>query len=354
MNAGPTRRAFVRVDGASTIASSLVFVPLINFSSAVNYRSVDDLNRCLLDSLHRVPRDVDLVAGIPRSGLLPANLLALYLNRPLTDLAGLVEGRLIRSGDYRAPASQLIDPRDARRILLVDDSVSTGRQLERALESLRDAGLASRLTTLAVYVTSRALSRVDITCEVCELPRFFEWNLMQHDRMPEFAVDLDGVLCCDPTDAENDDGPAYAAFLRRAEPRFIPSRPIGAIVTCRLEKYRAPTEAWLGEHGVIYGELVMMDLPDQQTREALGSHAAFKAAAYSGSDACLFIESSWEQAQAIARISGKPVISLEHPGVAHPSSASRWRSMLQRTRERPREMLLKPYVRLQRRLQRLV
>ena len=329
-------------------------MPLINFGSTVNYRSVDDLNRCLLENLHRVPRDVDVVAGIPRSGLLPANLLALYLNRPLTDLAGLLEGRLIESGDYRAPASQLEDPRDARRILLVDDSVSTGRQLEHAMESLRDVGLASRITTLAVYVTSSTQRRVDVACGVCEQSRFFEWNLMQHDRMPEFAVDLDGVLCCDPTDAENDDGEAYAAFLRRAEPRFIPTRPIGSIVTCRLEKYRDATEAWLRELGVAYGELVMMDLPDKQTREASGSHAAFKAEAYSRSDACLFIESSWQQAQAIARISGKPVISLEGQAVAQPPAASRWRRALQHTRERPRDLLLEPYVRLQRRLQRLV
>ena len=329
-------------------------MPLINLGSAVNYRSVDDLNRCLLENLHRVPRDVDVVAGIPRSGLLPANLLALYLNRPLTDLAGLLEGRLIEFGKYRAPASRIADPRDARRILLVDDSVSTGRQLERALEALRDAGLASRVTTLSVYVTSSALSGVDIACEVCEQPRFFEWNLMQHDRMPEFAVDLDGVLCCDPTDIQNDDGPAYAAFLSSAEPRFLPTRPIGSIVTCRLEKYRAATEAWLREHGISYRELVMMDLPDRQAREASGSHAAFKATAYARSDACLFVESSWAQAQDIARISGKPVISLERQAVAQPSTASRWRGVLRRTRERSRDLLLTPYIRLQRRLQRLV
>ncbi|HEX5369224.1 MAG TPA: phosphoribosyltransferase, partial [Dehalococcoidia bacterium] len=211
-----------------------------------------------------------------------------------------------------------------------------------------------RVTTLAVYVTSSSLQRVDFACEVCEQPRFFEWNLMQHDRLPEFCVDLDGVLCCDPTDTENDDGLAYTDFLRDAEPRFIPTRPVGSIVTCRLEKYRDATEAWLAQHGVSYGELVMMDLPDKQAREASGSHAAFKAAAYSRSDSCLFVESSWTQAQAIARISGKPVISLEQQAVAQPNVASQWRRVLQRTRQRPREVLLKPYVQLQRKLQRFV
>jgi len=37
-------------------------------------------------------------------------------------------------------------------------------------------------------------------------------------------------------------------------------------VTCRLEKYREETEAWLDEHGVTYDNLVMMDHPDMEAR----------------------------------------------------------------------------------------
>ena len=46
----------------------------------MNYRNIDDLNHCILQHLSILPRDFDLIVGIPRSGMFPANLLALYLN----------------------------------------------------------------------------------------------------------------------------------------------------------------------------------------------------------------------------------------------------------------------------------
>ena len=48
----------------------------------MNYRSFADMNNDLVRNLARFPHDVDLIVGIPRSGMLPANLLALYLNKP--------------------------------------------------------------------------------------------------------------------------------------------------------------------------------------------------------------------------------------------------------------------------------
>ncbi len=50
----------------------------------MNYRNIDDLNHCILQHLSILPRDFDLIVGIPRSGMFPANLLALYLNLPVT------------------------------------------------------------------------------------------------------------------------------------------------------------------------------------------------------------------------------------------------------------------------------
>ncbi len=64
----------------------------------MNFRSIQDLNEAIVRGLPRIPRDVDLVVGIPRSGLLAGSILALHLNVPLTDLQGLIEGRTIQSG----------------------------------------------------------------------------------------------------------------------------------------------------------------------------------------------------------------------------------------------------------------
>lgn len=51
-------------------------------------------------------------------------------------------------------------------------------------------------------------------------------------------MDIDGVLCADPTPEENDDGEKYRHFLLNTPPLFIPKVTIGTLVTSRLEKYR--------------------------------------------------------------------------------------------------------------------
>jgi uncharacterized HAD superfamily protein len=75
---------------------------------------------------------------------------------------------------------------------------------------------------------------------------------MHHGHLLKYCcVDIDGVLCLDPTDCQNDDGAAYEKFLEEAVPMLAPTRPIGALVTSRLEKYRGLTEKWLAKHVII-------------------------------------------------------------------------------------------------------
>jgi uncharacterized HAD superfamily protein len=145
---------------------------------------------------------------------------------------------------------------------------------------------------------------------------------MHHKFLAQCCVDIDGVLCLDPTEAENDDGPAYEKFLSEALPLFGPTRKIGWLVTSRLEKYRALTEAWLAKHGIQYDKLIMLDLPSKAERQRLGVHGSFKADFYRKSDAILFIESEHQQALKIAELSGKPVLCVETHLVTYPDALS--------------------------------
>lgn len=145
---------------------------------------------------------------------------------------------------------------------------------------------------------------------------------MHHVVMEESCVDIDRVLCLDPTGQQNDDGEAYRRFLSEALPLHATSRRIGYLVTSRLEKYRHLTEAWLKAQGIEYGRLVMLDLPSAAERRRLGAHGSFKAEFYRKSDATLFIESEHEQAEMIARLSGKPVLCIETNRIHLPDSLS--------------------------------
>lgn len=277
----------------------------------MNYRSLADLNDTIITNLHRLPRDIDLVVGVPRSGLLAANLLSLVSNIPLTDLDSFLQGRVYSSGTTKRTAQLDRDLADMRRILVLDDSISSGAAMREARERIAAAGLQADILFAAVYGIRASHPEVDFVFEQVKLPRIFQWNFMHHIVLEQACVDIDGVLCLDPTDQENDDGDAYRRFLDKAVPLHTTSRRIGWLVTSRLEKYRDLTEAWLKRQGIEYGELVMLDLPSKKERQRLGAHGSFKAEFYRKSDSTLFIESEERQAETIARLSGKPVLCVE-------------------------------------------
>jgi orotate phosphoribosyltransferase len=279
----------------------------------VEYRSVAQLDDAVVSWLAALPRDIDIVAGIPRSGLLVANLLALHLNVPMTDIAGLIEGRVIQSGArYKG-----IDPRQflskPRHVLVVDDSLCSGSAMRKVQADLAAAALPHRLTFAAVYMAPEASldGDVDLYREIVPMPRVFEWNLMHGTVLANSCMDIDGVLCLDPTDEENDDGEEYLRFLRNTPALLLPTSPVGWLVTSRLEKYRAQTEEWLARHKVRFGELRMMQYPDMAARRAARAYARFKADIYVETGAWLFIESSAELSVQIAQLAGRSVFCTE-------------------------------------------
>jgi uncharacterized HAD superfamily protein/adenine/guanine phosphoribosyltransferase-like PRPP-binding protein len=289
----------------------------------MNFRSVADLNRTIMHGSAVLPAQIDLVIGIPRSGLLAANLLALHLNLPLTDVEGYIAGRLLQSG-HRKQSSQKsadIDARHFRKVLVLDDSILSGKAMRKARQQLEQVKGDAELVFAAVYAAPSARSEVDFYFEEVADPRVFEWNFMHHLAvMPKSCIDIDGVLCHDPTEDQNDDGPLYRKFIEEARPLLIPSVPVGWLVTSRLEKFRAETEGWLRKHGVDYKNLIMLDLPDKESRLAAMAHAPFKAKIYKQADAILFVESNHAQAIEIAAIAGKPVLSIEKQCMVYPSS----------------------------------
>jgi uncharacterized HAD superfamily protein len=281
----------------------------------MHFRSIADLYKDVWRGLSRVPHDIDVVVGIPRSGMLPATIIALARNLPLAEIDGFAAGRTLGVGHTRREdtgAGSFV------HALVIDDSCRTGASMREAREKL--AHLGCRITFAAVYGTGAITGEIDLVFAAVPEPRVFEWNVLHHPIVSRSCFDIDGVLCVDPTEAENDDGARYLSFLAEAIPLHRPRREIAMLVTSRLEKYRAPTEDWLERHGIRYGELRMLDLPDAAARRRLGAHAGFKAEVYRGSSCALFVESELHQARDIARLAGKPVLSLQGPQMLVPGA----------------------------------
>lgn len=278
---------------------------------ALNFMSFNMLDRLLIQNLHRIPHDIDVVVGVPRSGLILANLISCYLNKPLTDVSGVIAGKLFDAGNTKNKTDWARDFSTVKKILVVEDSVYAGKSINQVKKRLALVNVEK--IYLAAFVTPQAVNMVDLFFAVVPTPRIFEWNYMHHGILKSCCMDFDGVLCADPTPEQNDDGEKYRDFLLNAPPKFIPSQPVGFIVTARLKKYAPETQLWLHKHNVRYGSLIMLNLDSAEQRRALGIHANFKAQVYSSiKNSPLFIESDPRQAQLIAQLSKKDVLCVEN------------------------------------------
>lgn len=304
----------------------------------MRYVTISELSQMIRSNLWKIPHDIDLVIGIPRSGLMAANMVALYLNKRLSDIDSFVDGRILPCGETR---SQYVSNDEIRKILVVDDSVNEGAAMAKAKQKLAPLFHKYEFIFFAPITTSSGSRLIDIYAEIIDGRRIFEWNLFHHSIINEACLDMDGVLCCDPE--VDDDGEIYSNFIKNAPPLFIPTTHVGTIVTCRLEKYRSITEDWLKRNHVEYNKLLMLDFPNRDARRQWGKHGEYKGEYYKNSSATLFIESSKQQAEKIAAISQKPVICIETNSLIE----------VPKTDKRPRSRiitLLKRYPNLYRRI----
>jgi uncharacterized HAD superfamily protein len=287
----------------------------------INFRSITDLDRAIARNLWKLDRSsFDVVVGIPRSGIAPAGIISTYLQKPFATLEGLIAGQVHGRSGHLATAR-------ARRILLVDDTSNKGGAMARAVGQLRQFDRKLEITRCAVfgpYQVEDPAAIIDVWFEDCIGPRGFAWNMWKHTRARKWAFDFDGVLCRDPSKAENDDGERYREFLLTAPPLFLPQREIGHIITSRLEKWRPETEAWLGRLGVEYQQLHMLDLPDKAARmHAMrsGGRGGWKAGIARAVGVELMVESCHKQARIIAREAGIPVFCTELMQTFEPGEA---------------------------------
>ena len=245
-----------------------------------------------------LPRELDVIIGVPRSGMLPASILALHRNVRLTTVEMLAQEQVLEGG-------QRDQHKKIKTGLVIDDSILTGRSLRTAAETLRHVKV--KLFYAGVYLKPGAESTYLYHRKV-PIPRIFEWNWLHSYWSQRACFDIDGVLCRDPTSEENDDGLRYRKFIHTATPKHIPTVEIHTLVTSRLEKYRIDTAKWLDKYKIRYQSLIMHPAGTKQARMQAGDHAQRKADAYIKSGCHLFVESSTRQAKTIAEIAKRPVL----------------------------------------------
>jgi len=247
------------------------------------YASYGDMWRWVLDMAGRMP-EVDAVAGVPVSGLVPAAMLSAATGVKCVSLDNV--------------------PDNIKRLLVVEDASGFAKFRQQRLGQAP----GREVVYGAVYACDAA-SNLDLIGCIADKPRVFTWNLFKTDKSRSIAYDMDGVLCVNPTAEQIDYAARYSNFIATTKPIRKTYTELGWIVSGRMERYRVETEQWLTENGIQYREIVLTGNDHKHTMEA---HAQYKADWYLSHPECLlYVESHPRQAARIAELSGKAVVCAE-------------------------------------------
>jgi hypothetical protein len=264
------------------------------FGGKMQYRNLTNLSSLIRANIHRVNRmpEIDVIAGIPRSGMIAAAQIATLTNKPLASVGELLETawRVPRHGGrWRTPPP-------ISTILLVDDSISGGQTMSRVRESLLEIYPGRRIIHFAVFRKESSPSfdlADDIWLETVPGPRVFEWNWNRHPFVKNAVLDIDGVIST----------PTKPGWREQGYPLWIPKHQVLALATGRWEDDRKPTEEWLAKHGVQYSKLYMSG-PEQKAHTT-------KVKAMIETGATWMVESNVKQAQYIRMRTGRPVLCTD-------------------------------------------
>lgn len=271
----------------------------------ITIKNITDMNNTISKNLLKIKNlgSIDAVVGIPRSGLLPATIISTHLQLPLSDIENY------KNNKFYLPSGKVVELGKNKNILLVDDSILNGNAMEKALSYISTFNFDDKIIKFVVWATDKNKNKkelLDLYCDICPTPRAFQWNLWKHNRLKYWALDMDGVICRDPTNEENDRGTRYLNFIENATPLYPVNSAVKYIITGRLEKFRKPTEKWLKRHNIKYDKLIMKQTDNKN------DHAENKASIINTlNDIELYIESSKKQAINISKLVSIPVWCTE-------------------------------------------
>jgi len=272
------------------------------------YLTYADLSRDSIDFASAIAgKGYTGIVGVPRSGLIAASQVAVFLGLPLLTLnpAGRVQ---TVGGGLRMKKKAAVLPSN-KKLLVLEDSCASGRSMRNVKDKLKHDNRTVEYG--AIYATPHTTDLLDVWHKELPLPHWFEWNWPGNwyfNAHLGLGCDWDGILNRDFTAEEDDDGDLYIKTMMDMTPSLVVSPiKLGFIVTARLEKYRSYCEYWLKRNGMQVDKLIMGPWATKEERagRCMGS---WKADMLEEHGVGLYIESCPAQARVISRRRDTPVI----------------------------------------------
>lgn len=255
------------------------------------------------------PNTVAIIA-CPRSGLIPAAIVATACHLPLAELMPNGQVRQIGAGGRGWNWTKA----DSPHFLLVDDSLHSGGRIAVARKQLEGFNVSFAV----VYAMDP--TKVDHCARVLDKVHLFQWNWANngivcsrtYDQRIKggFGFDMDGLICEDPSFVHNDFNLIQVEdWLRNVQPKNLPRyAELEFICSYRLEKHRGLTEEWLAKWGIKYKRLILCPATSFEQRGLRYHPARLKAEALRNSTCKIFFESNRQQAKDICDWSKKATI----------------------------------------------
>jgi len=281
-----------------------------------HYITIADLASTIRQNFYKTPHDIDFVIGVPRSGMLPAVIIAEHLNVALIDVDSFIHGAKPTGGNRLHFRQWRAKPHP--KVLVVDDTYFSGTAMKNTRSKLEPFKKEFEFIYCVAYREGMSVPQLDFWYgDVSDYTAkgfqcIYEYNFLNHySHVMDLCIyDMDGLLCVDPPSDRNTE--QYESYIKDATPLLCPTMPFGKICTYRISKYRDITQNWLQKHNIKCKELIMFDAQTREERDTSGiGPADFKANYFKNDPALLFVESDDWQARRIHELTGKQVLCTQ-------------------------------------------
>lgn len=303
-------------------------IKFININKGLSDKNIEwiSISRLAEDSIKLIqyvePNTIGII-GVPRSGMIPASIVATHTNLPLFNISKS-RGIVYTGGGFRENYLKYNDIYG--HYLLVDDSVCSGNQIieiKKMIELLNRNNIKKGLPEIEVrysVVYASSPDFVDYYSVVHNKIHIFEWNIFNNFCIEGITpikclsggccLDWDGILNsdCDFKHTSNNEEDVVN-WIKTVKPhRWLPRlSKVPAIISFRLEKHRRYCLDWLEKWGIECNLLKLHPANTFEERDRNFDVAGYKGKFFKDSDYSLFFESCPVQSQIIANVACKPV-----------------------------------------------
>lgn len=271
----------------------------------INYKSYSDLVRDIKENISKINNDYELVVGIPRSGMIPAYIISSILNIDCIDLDSFIENKKLQKGETRKTRFDIEKAHNAKKVLLVDDSLYSGNSIKNVLNKIPKE-LKTKINVCIIYSSSKKNQYIDNYLVFLEAPKIFEWNIFNNS-----------LICISFIDIK-----CFLGFKNHAVTAkdFIGNKTVistNYMVDTIVNHLLSESEAidWLNSNNIKYKNLITLEKGHNKDVQIKNISNVFK-----NSEAKLYMVAQLNDAMQINSISAKSVYCVSENKIINPNS----------------------------------